>query len=90
MERRPSTAALSAGVASLSGREGGHAWDAGSAQPARREYISPDPVRQEGDLNAAHVRRLLQLELVEWTGATWRLTEMGRQRLDTLGANPSD
>jgi hypothetical protein len=44
----------------------------------------------EGDLDPAHVRRLLQLELVEWTGATWRLTEMGRQRLDTLGANPSD
>ena len=44
----------------------------------------------EGDLDPAHVRRLLQLELVEWTGAAWRVTAMGRQRLDTIEANLSD
>jgi hypothetical protein len=31
-----------------------------------------------------HLRRLQQLELVEWAGGTWRLTELGRRRHDGL------
>ena len=32
----------------------------------------------------AHVRRLLQLELIEWAGCRWRLTVVGRQRYESL------
>jgi hypothetical protein len=32
----------------------------------------------------AHVRRLLQLDLVEWAGHGWRLTVVGRQRYESL------
>ena len=32
----------------------------------------------------AHVRRLLQLELIEWAGYRWRLTVVGRQRYESL------
>ncbi len=35
-------------------------------------------------LEPAHVRRLLQLELVEWDGDRWRLTAVGRQRYGSL------
>jgi hypothetical protein len=35
-------------------------------------------------LDQAHVRRLLQLELIEWSGCDWRLTATGRQRYDRL------
>ena len=38
----------------------------------------------EDPLESAHVRRLLQLELVEWAGHTWRLTPVGRRRYETL------
>ena len=38
----------------------------------------------EDPLEPAHVRRLLQLELVEWAGHTWRLTPVGRRRYETL------
>ena len=31
----------------------------------------------------AHVRRLLQLELIEWADRRWRLTVVGRQRYET-------
>jgi hypothetical protein len=32
----------------------------------------------------AHVRRLLQLELIEWAGQRWRLTAVGRRRYESL------
>ena len=35
-------------------------------------------------LEPAHVRRLLQLELVEWIDHSWRLTPVGRRRHDSL------
>lgn len=35
-------------------------------------------------LDPAHVRRLAQLELVEWDGRCWRLTEVGNRRYDSL------
>jgi hypothetical protein len=35
-------------------------------------------------LEPAHVRRLLQLELIEWAGHRWRLTVVGRQRYEGL------
>ena len=35
-------------------------------------------------LDPAHVRRLLQLELIEWTGHRWRLTAVGRRRYESL------
>ena len=35
-------------------------------------------------LEPAHVRRLLQLELIEWAGHRWRLTVVGRQRYESL------
>jgi hypothetical protein len=38
----------------------------------------------EGELDTRCVRRLLQLELIEWSGWTWRLTEVGRQRYEVL------
>lgn len=38
----------------------------------------------EDRLEPAHARRLLQLELVEWAGHTWRLTPVGRRRYETL------
>ena len=38
----------------------------------------------EGDLDPRHVRRLLQLELIEWNGWTWRLTSLGRRRYDSV------
>jgi hypothetical protein len=35
-------------------------------------------------LEAQHVHRLLQLELIEWNGSRWTLTELGRRRYDSL------
>ena len=35
-------------------------------------------------LKPEHVRRLLQLELVEWHCGSWHLTTLGRQRYETL------
>lgn len=35
-------------------------------------------------LEPAHVRRLVQLELIEWHGGRWHLTAIGRQRYDAL------
>ena len=35
-------------------------------------------------LEHAHVRRLLQLALIEWDGHSWRLTAVGRQRYERL------
>jgi hypothetical protein len=35
-------------------------------------------------LEPAHVRRLLQLELIEWAGHRWRLTAVGRRRYESL------
>ena len=35
-------------------------------------------------LEHAHVRRLLQLELIEWAGDCWRLTPVGRRRHERL------
>ena len=31
-----------------------------------------------------HIRRLLQLQLIEWNGWHWQLTSVGRQRYDSL------
>jgi hypothetical protein len=41
----------------------------------------------EGELDAAHVRRLLRLDLIEWDGRRWRLTMPGRHRHDILVAD---
>jgi hypothetical protein len=30
-----------------------------------------------GDLDAAYLRRLLDLQLIEWTGLTWQLSPVG-------------
>lgn len=38
----------------------------------------------EGHLDASHLRRLLQLELIEWSGWNWQLTAVGRLRYDGL------
>jgi hypothetical protein len=38
----------------------------------------------EGELDTRCVRRLLQLDLIEWSGWTWRLTAFGRQRYASL------
>jgi hypothetical protein len=40
----------------------------------------------EGELEPLHLRRLVQLELVEWSGGTWRLTALGQRRHDALAA----
>ncbi|HET9395814.1 MAG TPA: hypothetical protein VFO36_07130 [Nitrospiraceae bacterium] len=41
-------------------------------------------------LDATHLRRLLQLELIEWTGWAWCLTSVGRRRYDLLVQAPAD
>lgn len=33
-----------------------------------------------GDLDRRHIRRLLQLDLIEWYENSWQLTPLGRQR----------
>jgi hypothetical protein len=38
----------------------------------------------EGELDPVHVRRLLKLELIEWTGWTWRLTSVGLARCNAI------
>jgi hypothetical protein len=38
----------------------------------------------EGELDPALVRRLLHLELIEWSGTNWRLTSLGRRRYELL------
>jgi hypothetical protein len=38
----------------------------------------------EGGLDARCVKRLLQLELIEWSGWTWRLTAVGHQRYESF------
>jgi hypothetical protein len=38
----------------------------------------------EGELDPIHVRRLLQLELIEWDGWTWRLTSVGLARCNAI------
>ena len=38
-------------------------------------------------LEPEHVRRLLQLELIEWHGGNWHLTRLGLQRYETLVVN---
>ncbi len=35
-------------------------------------------------LEPRHVRHLLQLDLIEWTGLRWSLTAVGRQRYASL------
>ncbi len=35
-------------------------------------------------LDHQHVRRLLQLDLIEWDGLRWTLTRVGRQRYALL------
>lgn len=35
-------------------------------------------------LEPLHIRRLLQLELIEWNGRGWRLTAVGRERYEAL------
>ena len=42
----------------------------------------------EAPLEHNHVRHLLQLDLIEWSGWTWRLTALGRQRYASLVADP--
>lgn len=37
-----------------------------------------------GPLDPEHIRRLLQLELIEWNGWRWALTETGRKRYDSM------
>ena len=37
-----------------------------------------------GELDARYVQHLLQLELIQWSGWTWRLTAVGRQRYERL------
>jgi hypothetical protein len=32
-----------------------------------------------------HVRRLAKLELIQWDGSRWNLTELGWRRFDNLG-----
>lgn len=44
----------------------------------------------EGELDARCVRRLLLLELIEWSGWTWRLTAVGRRRYEVLVNEGSD
>jgi hypothetical protein len=41
----------------------------------------------DNPLEARHVRRLLQLELIAWDGGRWTLTELGQRRYNSL-ANP--
>jgi hypothetical protein len=43
----------------------------------------------EGELDLALVRRLLHLELIEWSGANWRLTSLGRRRYELLVQEPN-
>ena len=38
----------------------------------------------EDSLDPRHVRRLVQLDLIEWDGARWGLTPTGRRRHDSL------
>jgi hypothetical protein len=35
-------------------------------------------------LERTHLRRLLDLQLIEWTGRAWQLTPIGRQRYEGL------
>lgn len=37
-----------------------------------------------GEGLTVYLRRLLHLELVEWSGWTWRLTALGRRRYEGL------
>lgn len=34
-----------------------------------------------------HVRRLLQLDLIEWSGRQWTLTTTGQSRYDAITSN---
>ena len=43
----------------------------------------------EGALDHVHLRHLLQLELVEWTGERWALTSQGRNRYDSVAVSDS-
>jgi hypothetical protein len=43
----------------------------------------------EGDLDPLHLRRLLQLELIEWNGWKWQLTSQGRRRYESLVIQPN-
>lgn len=43
----------------------------------------------EGELDLALVRRLLHLELIEWSGTNWRLTSLGRSRYELLVREPN-
>ena len=40
----------------------------------------------EGALEPVHIRRLLKLDLIEWTDWRWQLTSLGRRRHDALVA----
>ena len=41
-------------------------------------------------LELQHVRQLLQLDLIQWSGLSWYLTPLGRQRYDSLIHSASD
>ncbi len=38
-------------------------------------------------LELAHVRRLLHLDLIEWNGRQWSLTEAGRRRYSSVASS---
>ena len=38
-------------------------------------------------MEPAHLRRLVDLQLVDWTGRTWQLTPIGRRRYECLVAD---
>jgi len=42
-----------------------------------------------GALDPDHIRRLLQLDLIEWNGWRWVLTATGQRRHDTMAADAS-
>ena len=49
----------------------------------RRMHFGP-----EGDLDPFHVRRLVQLDLIEQDAGTWRLTAVGNRRYEKLVVRP--
>lgn len=44
----------------------------------------------EGELDPGHVRRLVQLELIEWSGWNWRLTSVGLARCNAIALAASE
>lgn len=71
----------------LIGQWRGHEGAGSSAWPFEETALRKIGFGNTDALKPAYLRRLLDLELIEWTGHEWRLTALGQKRHASLVAD---